>query len=172
MDCRINNCRLKFRHFWNVFERTDVCVWMLVCVCLKLEGFIYLFPFFSAFHTENKKRPSGLEAKTPSSILICLTQSPYCIYFPEASSLPSFLFLINTYKTILLEVAIQLKYLWKAYLPWVPMFPCSSVHFFPAFFVVIFSVSYNLFHISRKTMSWRLWSVSFIMQVMWRLNRR
>lgn len=139
-DCGICNCRLKFISFWNhwwVFVHVNGCVY----VRFKLEGFIYFFSF--AFHIENKKRPFGLEAKTPSCILHCLTQSPYCI-FP-------FFFLINTYKTILLEVAIQLKYLWKAYLPWVPMFPCSFLHFFFFFSCnVVFSPSYNLFYICRK----------------------
>lgn len=124
--------------YWSSFLSEVIGVCMCANACLRLEGFIYLFHFlfFSAFHIENKKRPFGLEGKTPSSILICLTQSPYCIYFPEAFFLP-FFFLINTYKTILLEVAIQLKYLWKSYLPWVPVLRCSSVHFFPAFFFLV-----------------------------------
>lgn len=56
-----------------------VCVNGFLYVSFKLEGFILFFSSFS-FHIENKKRPFGLEAKTPGSILHCLTQSPYCIF--------------------------------------------------------------------------------------------
>lgn len=153
-----------------------VCKRVCVCVCLKLEGFIYLFHFlfFSAFCTENKKKTLWTWSNYPKQHSD-LPHSESLLYLFSWSFFPSFLFLINTYKTILLEVAIQPKYLWKAYLPWVPIFPCFSVHFFTAFFgSILFSPSYNNFCISRKTLSWRLWSASFVMQLkgMWSLSIR